>query len=152
MSVSSGLNRVTLICCAVAVALVAAALLVDRGGSTGASPGARAVSAATAPQAREASKALDVVAPATSVDVSRRLFTSSPVAVLADPADPEAQRVAIATATALAVPVLVDSPEAPAEISRLRTATVPVSYTHLTLPTKSAECRSLWSPHYLKKK
>ncbi|MBD8608419.1 hypothetical protein IFT73_16305 [Aeromicrobium sp. CFBP 8757] len=124
MSVSSGLNRVTLICCAVAVALVAAALLVDRGGSTGASPGARAVSAATAPQAREASKALDVVAPATSVDVSRRLFASSPVAVLADPADPEAQRVAIATATSLAVPVLVDSPEAPAEISRLEAATV----------------------------
>ena len=25
---------------------------------------------------------------------------------------------------------------------------VPVSYTHLTLPTKSDECRSRWSPYH----
>ncbi len=128
MSVSSGLNRVTVICCAVAVALVVAALLVDRGASTGSSPAAEAVAEATTPQARDAKKALEVVAPAsaaaTSVEVSRRLFTSSPLAVLTDATDPEAQRVAIATAASLAVPVLVDSPEAPAELSRLKARTV----------------------------
>ena len=37
-----------------------------------------------------------------------------------------------------------------ADIDRLRalTSTLPVSYTHLTLPTKSDECRSRWSPYH----
>ena len=30
----------------------------------------------------------------------------------------------------------------------LRPAHVPVSYTHLTLPTKEDECRSRWSPYH----
>jgi hypothetical protein len=128
MSVSSGLNRVTLICCAVAVALVAAALVVGRGPSAAPSPAVEAIADATSARAQTPKDALQVLAPASPADlaaeVSRRLFATSPVAVLADPADPEAQRVAIATATALAAPVLLDSPAAADELDRLRTSTV----------------------------
>ncbi|MFC5676606.1 hypothetical protein [Aeromicrobium endophyticum] len=127
MSVSSRLNRVTVVCCAVAVGLVATALIVDQQPFAGSSPAAEVVEASSA-QARVPGKALDVIAPAsgasTSVEVSRRLFTSSPVAVLADPADAEAQRVAVATATGLGAPVLLDGPDAPAELARLKASTV----------------------------
>jgi hypothetical protein len=127
MSVSSGLNRVTMVCCAVAVGLVATALIVDHQPFAGSSPAARVVEETSA-TARVPAKQLDVVAPASgasaSVEVSRRLFTTSPVAVLADPADAEAQRIAIATATGLGAPVLLDGPDAPAELARLKASTV----------------------------
>jgi hypothetical protein len=127
MSVSSRLNRVTVVCCAVGVALVAAALVVDHRPVDGSSPGARLIEATTV-KTRVPGKGLDVIAPAssaaTSVELSRRLFTTSPVAVLADPGDADAQRVAIDTATSLGTPVLLDGPDAPAELARLKASTV----------------------------
>jgi hypothetical protein len=124
MSVSAGLNRVTILSCTVAVALVAVALVVDR---TPPPTVARLAAQVLAPRAAPPAAPLDVV-PATRalapVEVSRRLFTSSPTAVLADAADPEAQRLAIVAATELGVPALVDVPEASVELRRLGAATV----------------------------
>ena len=34
------------------------------------------------------------------------------------------------------------------DLTRLSQPEVPVSYTHLTLPTIAAECRSRWSPYH----
>ena len=38
--------------------------------------------------------------------------------------------------------------EVTADVSEYTKASFPVSYTHLTLPTKSDECRSRWSPYH----
>jgi len=73
-------------------------------------------------------KSLDIIASgspaASAIAVSRRFFASSPVVALADATDPSAQQLAIRSATALAVPVLLDDPSAAAEIARLHPTTV----------------------------
>ena len=123
MSVSSGLNRVTLICCVVAAALLLTAVVVGRDSSAPTPERADGRDVPTSTQTRAPSEPVDVIGPVSTVqaptEISRRLFAASPVAVLADAADPEAQRVATATAVGLGVPVLVDTPEAPAELTRL---------------------------------
>ena len=43
------------------------------------------------------------------------------------------------------VRITVDTPAAAAAVPAIRE---PVSYTHLTLPTKEDECRSRWSPYH----
>lgn len=79
-------------------------------------------------QLRTPSRPLDVVASRTpaksAIAMSQRFFISSPVAVLASATDPAAQKLAIRSATTLAVPVLIDHPQAPAEIARLGATTV----------------------------
>ena len=125
MSVSSKLNRATLIGCLVAVALVAAALVVDRGGDPDQAASGRAGDRAARVTVPE--PALDVVDTTTvqaPIEVSRRLMTSAPVAVLVASDDPAARRIAISTATAIGAPVLLDTPGAPAELSRLGAETV----------------------------
>jgi hypothetical protein len=126
MSVSSRLNRVPLVGCAVAAGLVATVLVGGCSPFASSSPTAKV--AATSTKARVPGKALDVIAPppgaSASVEMSRRLFASSPVAVLADPADADAQRVAIGTANGLGAPVLLDGPDVPGELRRLKTSTV----------------------------
>jgi hypothetical protein len=76
-----------------------------------------------ATQVHTPTKALDIITstnPARSaVGVSRRLYHSSRVAVLADRRDPQAQKIAVASATTLGVPVLIDDATAPAELERL---------------------------------
>ena len=79
-------------------------------------------------QAQTPDAPLDVIdagstAPAAN-ELSRRLFASSPVAVLASAADADAQRLAIGAATELGVPALVDHADAAAELDRLGTTTV----------------------------
>jgi len=118
---------VTGISCLVAVALVAAALVTDPDTDTDgpSAPGAEVVARAMTTRTASPRLPLDVVpAASASVELSRRLFTSSPTAVLADAADPEAQRIATLAATGLGVPVLVDSPDAPGEVDRLGATTV----------------------------
>lgn len=131
MSVSSGLNRVTLVSCLVAVGLVAAAA--GTAGTAdeqliGRSPGAEVTQKVTSTQVRQPEASLDVVTPGSpaeaTIDVSRRLFTAAPVAVLADPGDAAAQRIATSAATWLGAPLLLDSPAAPAELDRLGAAVV----------------------------
>lgn len=125
MSVSAGLNRATLVSGVVALACVGAILVTDDGGEGG--PGEGLATQAATTRSAPPQATLDIVEGATTatpIEVSRRVFTSSPAAVLADPADPEAQRIAIITATRLGVPVLLDVPEAPAELQRLRAAQV----------------------------
>ena len=39
-------------------------------------------------------------------------------------------------------------PRSPYDTARFSTAYLPVSYTHLTLPTTLHECRSRWSPYH----
>lgn len=105
-----------------AVALAAVVVVVNRDGDTGSSanPDSTAV--------RAPAKAVDVIDSATSaessVQVSARLFTRSPIVVLVDRHGGTAQTIAIRSATALGVPVLVDDPTAPAEIKRLKARTV----------------------------
>lgn len=127
MSVSSQLKRVTGISCLVVVALVVVALGTDGGESGGPSPEIERPAPATRTVPVTPRAPLDIV-PTTStqapIEVSRRLFASSPVVVLAAAGDPEAQRIAINVATALRVPVLVDTADALAEIERLRASTV----------------------------
>lgn len=71
---------------------------------------------------------LDVIGSTSSAQaatqMSQRLFAASPIAVLADAGDPEAQRIAIIAATGLGVPVLVDHADAPAELERLKATKV----------------------------
>lgn len=123
MSVSSGVNRVTLICCATAAALLTTAVAVGRDASAPTPQRADGRDVHTSTQTRVPSEPVDVIGPVSTAqaptEISRRLFTGSPVAVLVDAADPEAQRVATAAAVGLGVPVLVDTPEAPAELERL---------------------------------
>ena len=54
-----------------------------------------------------------------AVGVSARLYATSPIAVLADAKDKRAQRIAIRSAAALGVPVLLDDAAAPVELKRL---------------------------------
>ncbi len=83
---------------------------------------------ATTSRMRTPAKALDLVATATpaesAVAVSKRLYASAPVVVIADAGDPAAHQLAIDTATTLAVPVLIDDPSTQAEIDRLAATTV----------------------------
>jgi hypothetical protein len=133
MSVSVGLNRLPMIRTLATVMLVAGLLTAGCDGDTTRTPpaggdaraaGGRAVTT----RVSTPTTALDVIGSTTTagatVEMSKRLFSSSPVAVLAAPGDAEAQRIAIVIATGLGVPVLVDSPTAPAELDRLRTSTV----------------------------
>jgi hypothetical protein len=129
MSVSVGLNRLAVIAAVAIVVLVATLLTV--GGDDGEDASATSPAAPDGPVTTRVSTPttpVDVVAasgPAgSSVQLSQRLFASSPVAVLAASGDAEAQRIAIVTATGLGVPALVDSPAAPAELRRLRASTV----------------------------
>ncbi|MCD9199332.1 hypothetical protein [Aeromicrobium wangtongii] len=126
MSVSSGLNRAGILTGLVAVVLVAAALVVRPDGSSD-SATAPASDTLTAIRSATPSAALDVVSTTrlgAPVEVSRRLLESSPTVVLADATDPAAQQIAITSASTLGVPVLLDTPEAPAEIDRLGATTV----------------------------
>ncbi len=123
MSVTVRLNHLVGVTGVVAVALVAIAATV--GGPTDQN---EPVVGPVGTTVRPPAAAVDVLATRTpaqsSVELSRRLFDTSPVAVLAAADDPEAQRVAIASATSLGVPVLVDTPQAPAELDRLKADTV----------------------------
>jgi len=123
MSVSGRLNPYVLVGGLVGVALVAGAFAyADDDGDPldHASPSATRIHTPT--------KSLDVIASATparsALGVSRRLYDSSPVAVLADRHDRRAQKVAITSATTLGVPVLLDDRGAPAELKRLGAGTV----------------------------
>ncbi|MCW2840485.1 MAG: hypothetical protein JWR55_1968 [Aeromicrobium sp.] len=92
-----------------------------------------------------------VILPATSTAasaaaMSRQLFTSSPVAVLSAADDREAQRRAIAAATTLGVPVLVDGDEAPAELERLGASTVLTVGATRTVQGGVAELRGTVEP------
>ncbi|MDR7085561.1 hypothetical protein J2X11_000400 [Aeromicrobium panaciterrae] len=73
-------------------------------------------------------KSLDLVATTTpaenAVAVSRRLYATSPVVLVASSADQAAQELAVATATKLAVPVLIDDPATEAEVERLAPSSV----------------------------
>src|SRR5689334_7341732 len=116
MSVSARLNPYALVGGLVGVALVAGAFAyADDDGD----PLVRAAPSAT--RVHSPTKSLDVIPSATparsALGVSRRLFDSSPVAVLADRRDRRAQRVAITSATTLGVPVLLDDRGAPAELT-----------------------------------
>ena len=125
MSVSSKLNHVTLISCLVVVVLVATAA-VTRDDGSGRLP-AKIAAAASASRVTPPEKSLEVIDTSqvqAPVEVSRRLFDSSPTAVLVAAGDPEAQRIAVISATSLGAPVLIDTPEAPAEIERLAATTV----------------------------
>lgn len=125
MSVSARLNRVTVFSGLVAVALVAVASLVDSG-DRGTSPVPTSSREATTQVAKPDSP-LDIVDTSTTqapIEVSRRLFTAAPVAVLAAPTDPEAQRIAILAAAGLGAPVLLDGPDVPGELDRLGATTV----------------------------
>lgn len=86
------------------------------------------VEEATTTQIRTPTKPVDVIGSPTparsAIGVSRRLFDSSPTAVLVDARDPRAQRIAITSAAALGVPVLIDDAQAPAELDRLGVDTV----------------------------
>lgn len=126
MSVSSKLNRVAVVGCLSAVCLVAAAALVMDGDGevaddtpTASRPSLTRAAAPGAP--------LDIVETTAStapIEISRRLFTESPVALLVDAADPEAQRIAMISARTLGAPVLIDDPAAPGELARLGASTV----------------------------
>lgn len=102
--------------------LAAVVVVVNRDGdsASGANPDTTSV--------RTPSKAVDVIDSATSaessVQISARLFARSPVAVLVDRRGGAAQQIAIQSATTLGVPVLVDDPTAPAELTRLKAKTV----------------------------
>lgn len=125
MSVSVRLNRAgatgpllsaVLVCCLVAA------------GCT--SPGSEVTAEKPQPstQVRSPEASLDVIgadgAAQAATEMSRRLFASSPVAVLAGADDPAAHRLAVVAATQLGVPALVDHAEAPAELDRLKASTV----------------------------
>jgi hypothetical protein len=116
MSVSAKLNPLVLIVCLVAVALVAGVVAhVGEDPLFGDAPAAARV--------RTPAKSVDVIdssAPGElAVGVSARLYATSPIAVLADAKDKRAQRIAIRSAAALEVPVLLDDAAAPAELKRL---------------------------------
>lgn len=117
MSVSVRLNPYVVVGSVILVALVAGVLAYseDRG------PVLPGESSAT--QIHRPAKSLDIIRSSTpahsAVGVSRRLFDTSPVAVLADARDGRAQKIAIASATSLGVPVLLDDATAPAELERL---------------------------------
>jgi hypothetical protein len=68
-------------------------------------------------------KSLDLVETTTpaenAVAVSSRLYVSSPVVLVASASDPEAQDLAVDTASKLAVPVLIDAPVTAVEVERL---------------------------------
>jgi hypothetical protein len=122
MSVSVRLNPTVAIAALIAAALVAGLVAyAERDPATvaGTPPATRV----HAPK-----RSLDIVASSTparsSVEVSERLFSASRTAVLADRDDPAAQRIAIRSASALGVPVLLDDATAPAELRRLGTTTV----------------------------
>jgi hypothetical protein len=117
MSVSVRLNPYVVVGCLVAVALVAGGIAYAQGRAP--------VRAESVPETRihTPKKPLDIIRSSTparsAVGVSARLYDASPIAVLADARDRRAQKVAIASATTLGVPVLIDDPAAPAELSRL---------------------------------
>ena len=80
------------------------------------------------PTIRPPSKSLDHIdstTPAeTAVAVSRRLYASSPVVMVADAVDKESQELAMSAAETLSVPVLLDGPSTADEIKRLDASTV----------------------------
>ena len=117
MSVSVRLNPYVVVCTVVGVALVAGLFAYANDGDSGPDD--------TAPATRihAPEKSLDIISSSTpaasAVGVSRRLYASSAVAVLADARDPKAQKIAITSASTLGVPVLIDDATAPAELKRL---------------------------------
>ncbi|KAA1395675.1 hypothetical protein [Aeromicrobium ginsengisoli] len=117
MSVSVRLNPLVVIGCVVAVALVAGFFAYAEGDTS------ELADAPSTTRIHTPTKALDIVRSSTparsAVGVSRRLYDSSPVAVLADRHDRRAQKVAIASATTLGVPVLINDATAPVELKRL---------------------------------
>jgi hypothetical protein len=120
MSVSVRLNRAVIIGGIAAAALATGGIVfVTQQAASDVNPAATRI--------RTPSSAVDIVdshSPAESaIATSQRFFASSPVAVLAD-STRSAQQLAIQTATTLAVPVLIDDPQAPAEITRLGARTV----------------------------
>ncbi|WP_344768642.1 hypothetical protein [Aeromicrobium panaciterrae] len=92
-------------------------------------------------------KSVEVVASTTpaeaAVAVSKRLYASSPVVVVADSTDVSSQELAMTAAEQLRVPVLLDGPTTAAEVKRLDASTVLTvgttgDYDHArTLTTKS---------------
>lgn len=123
MSVASRLYRSVLLGGIVTLAVVVAGVAVSTqvGGN---SPGG----GLPAVSLRAPGTALDIVASRTptqsAVEVSRRLYSSSPVAVLANAADLAATRRAVRAARTLRVPVLLDSRAGRAELRRLEASTV----------------------------
>ncbi|VXC49894.1 conserved exported hypothetical protein [Aeromicrobium sp. 9AM] len=103
--------------CAVAVALVAG--VVAYADDDALQPG----TSAAGTRIHTPTRSLDIVRSATpaasALGVSRRLYDASPIAVVTAAHDPKAQRTAIASATRLGVPVLIDGPAVPAELKRL---------------------------------
>ncbi|MET0931515.1 MAG: hypothetical protein ABWX74_18485 [Aeromicrobium sp.] len=126
MSVSAGLNRLVPIVALSAVVLVAGLLTACEEDTTETAAAAPPEPVTT--QVRVPTDSIDVIGATSTagatVEVSRRLFASSPTVVLAAVGDPVAQRIAIVSATTLGVPALVDSAEAPVEIDRLHASTV----------------------------
>jgi hypothetical protein len=119
MSVSVRLNPLLAIGTLVTVAIVAGLLIAGRSTPDG---GAAANQDPASTQVMKPSAPLDIVtaAPAnTALELSRRLFKTSPVAVVAAADNAEAQRLAIAAATGLGVPMLIDHDDVPAELDRL---------------------------------
>jgi hypothetical protein len=127
MRVSAKLNRPLVVCLIVACALGAGALVAG-GIAVSTQQENRDVERPVTTLIRTPTKALDVIASSTpsesAIEVSRRLFSRSPVAVLAGADDPAAQRIAIRSATTLGVPVLIDHRGADAELARLKASTV----------------------------
>jgi len=117
MSVSVRLNPYVIVAGLVLVALVAGAFAYADDGDP------LVADAPTTTQIHPPTRSLDIVRSSTparsAVGVSRRLYASSPVAVLADRHDRRAQKIAIESATTLGVPVLINDAQAPAEIKRL---------------------------------
>ncbi|AXT86480.1 hypothetical protein C6I20_15730 [Aeromicrobium sp. A1-2] len=122
MSVSVGRNRIIVVGAAVALTLVIGAVVHTMDRSSPGSP------AGDDTEVRQPTASVDIVRSTDpnrfSIEVSRRLYRSSNTAVLVDAKDQQAQRIAIASASALGVPVLLDDPAAPAELERLGARTV----------------------------
>ncbi|MBC7633873.1 hypothetical protein [Aeromicrobium sp.] len=122
MRVSGWLNAQVAVLGLVAAALVAGVfVLADRGSSTDDAKPSGA-------QVRSPHRTLDVIASPTpaqsAVEISRRLYSSSPVAIVAQAHSTPAQKAAIRSAGVLGVPVLVGGSGVPAEPKRLGAATV----------------------------
>lgn len=117
MSVSVRLNPYVVVGSVILVALVAGVLSY----ADGSDPAQRVAPSPT--RIHTPTRSVDIVRSSTparsAVGVSRRLYDTSPIAVLADARDRRAQKIAIRSATTLGVPVLLDDASAPAELERL---------------------------------
>ena len=117
MSVSVRLNPYVVVGGLVGVALVAGVFAYADDGD----PAPRDARSAT--RIHTPTKPLDIIRSSTpaqsATGISTRLYDASPIAVLADARDRQAQQIAITSATTLGVPVLIDDAGAPAELKRL---------------------------------